>query len=59
MSNVRTAYLRMPAHLSRLARHVAIEQGITLNDVIVEALRRYLATSDFADLAALTRKAET
>ena len=59
MSDVRTASVRMPAELSRLARHVAIERGVTLNDVIVEALQQYVASSDFADLAALARKSET
>ncbi len=59
MTDVRTAYVRMPAELSRLARHVAIERGITLNDVIVDALQQYVARSDFADLAALTKKSGT
>jgi hypothetical protein len=35
-----TAYL--PPDLAKQARHLAVDQGLELSDVIVDALRRYL-----------------
>lgn len=44
MSQTKTAYVKMPAELSRQVRHAAIEQGTTVNTVIVEAIRRHMAS---------------
>lgn len=42
MTHQTSYYLRLPRALSRELRHLCINTGATMNDVIVQAIRAYL-----------------
>ncbi len=40
--SIKHSYVTLPATLNREIRHLAVERDMTINDIIVIALRQYL-----------------